>query len=212
MCRYNPTLVCLALTGYGLEGEAADLPAYDYVIQGLTGVMQLTGNPGSRPTKAGYSAVDNATGIMAAFAMTAKLLEGRGGQVDVSLYDTMLAQLNYVAAAWLNGGSLPQRQANGGHPFLVPAQTFETADGHMVLFISHDRFWRHFADEVDRPDWLSDDRFASMAARSANRELVVAEVQAASRFSKVGRSSMPPFTTAATALVSCTGETARPWP
>lgn len=176
--RHNPDLVCVALTGYGLDGGHADRPAYDYVIQGLTGVMYLTGNPDSPPTRAGYSAVDNATGIMAALALLAKLHQGGGGQVDVSLHDTMLAQLNYLAAARLNGGPAPERQVDGAHPYLVPAQTFATADGYMVLFISHDTVWRRFTEEVERPDWNTDPRFADMAARAANRRLVVAEVQA----------------------------------
>ena len=173
---HNPDIACVALTGYGLEGANADLPAYDYVIQGLTGVMQLTGNPADPPTKAGYSAVDNSTGIMAALALVAKILSGAGGQVDVALYDVMLSQLNYLAAARLNGGTAPDRLANGAHPYLVPAQTFSAADGYMVLFISHDKFWRRFAEEAGQPDWLSDGRFITMAARAANRDLVVAQV------------------------------------
>ena len=173
---YNPEIACVALTGYGLEGLNADRPAYDYVIQGLTGVMYLTGSPDDPPTKAGFSAVDNSTGIMAALALVAKIFSGTGGQVDVALYDVMLSQLNYLAAARLNGGAAPDRLADGAHPYLVPAQTFSAADGYIVLFISHDEFWRRFAEELGKPNWLSDERFVTMAARAANRDLVVAEV------------------------------------
>ena len=79
----NRSIVCVALTGYGLDGPYAENPAYDYVIQAMTGVMALTGDPSAPPTKAGYSAVDNSAGIMAAMGLLAKIVEGRGGQVDV---------------------------------------------------------------------------------------------------------------------------------
>src|SRR5690606_6478857 len=97
--RYNEKIVSVALTGYGLSGPYADRPAYDYVIQALAGIMALTGDPDGPPVKAGYSAVDNSSGIMGALALVAKVHEGKGGQVDVSLYDTMLSQLNYLAGA-----------------------------------------------------------------------------------------------------------------
>ena len=170
---HNPRLVCLALTGYGLTGAHADRPAYDYVIQALVGTMALTGAPGGPPVKPGYSAVDNSAGIMGALGLVAKVLEGRGGQIDVSLHDTMLSQLNYLAGAWLNAGEAPQRQPDGAHPYIVPAQIFATADGHLALFITHDDFWRRFAQELGRPDWLRDARFATMQGRSANRAAVV---------------------------------------
>jgi crotonobetainyl-CoA:carnitine CoA-transferase CaiB-like acyl-CoA transferase len=92
------------------------------------------------------------------------------------MYDLMLSQLNYLAGAYLNAGEPPARQPSGGHPYIVPAQIFPTSDGHLVLFISHDDFWRRFADEVGRPEWLIDPAFATMAARSANRDVVVAAV------------------------------------
>jgi len=172
----NPRLVCVALTGYGLEGPYSERPAYDYVIQAMTGIMQMTGDPDADPTKAGYSAVDNSAGIMAAFALTAKLAEGKGGQVDVALHDVMLSQLNYVAAAWLNAGERPQRYARSAHPFIVPAQVFPTRDGWLMLFITHDEFWKSFCEETGRPDWASDARFATIEGRRENRELVIEEL------------------------------------
>ena len=86
----NPKLVCVALTGYGLDGPYSENPAYDYVIQALTGVMSLTGDPSSPPTKAGYSAVDNSAGMVAVMGLLAKIVEGKGGQVDVAMYDVQL--------------------------------------------------------------------------------------------------------------------------
>lgn len=174
----NPALVCVALTGFGLESPYADRPAYDYVIQAMTGVMELTGSPESPPTKTGYSAVDNSAGMMGALGLLAKLVERRGGQVDIAMYDVMLSQLNYIASAWLNAGARAQRYAGSAHPYIVPAQVFATSDGWLTLFITHDDFWKRFSQEVGRPDWLTDDRFASMAARRANRELVIEAVAA----------------------------------
>ncbi|MDQ4060880.1 MAG: CoA transferase, partial [Pseudomonadota bacterium] len=170
----NPKLVCVALTGYGLDSPHADRPAYDYVIQALTGIMALTGDPGGPPTKAGYSAVDNSAGIMAALGLLAKIVEGKGGQVDVAMYDVMLSQLNYLAGAWLNAGERAQRFACSAHPYIVPAQIFETRNGWLTLFITHDDFWRRFCREVGRPEWLTDERFATMDARRRNRDTVVA--------------------------------------
>ena len=172
----NPTLVCVALTGYGLESPYADRPAYDYVIQALTGVMALTGDPDGPPTKTGYSAVDNSAGVMGAVGLLAKLLEGEGGQVDIAMYDTMLSQLNYIAGAWLNAEERARRHPRSAHPYIVPAQIFETRDGWMALFVTHDDFWRRFSEEAGHPEWVTDPRFATMNARRENREAVLAAV------------------------------------
>jgi CoA:oxalate CoA-transferase len=177
--RFNPKIVCVALTGYGLEGPAAELPSFDYIVQATTGVASLTGEPDGPPTLAGYSAVDNSAGIMAALALVAKVLEGNGGQVDVSLFDTMLAQLNYKAAAYLNGGGPPVRQPLGAHNYYVPAQLFETADGYLALFVTHDEFWRRLAGEVGHPEWADDPRFATMHARFEHRPDLLARLGAA---------------------------------
>ena len=176
--NWNERLVCVALTGYGLDGPYADNPAYDYVIQALTGVMALTGDPEAPPTKAGYSAVDNSAGLVAALGLLAKIVEGRGGQVDVAMYDVMLSQLNYLAGAALNAGETIERLADSSHPYVVPAQIFATADGWLTLFITHDKFWEIFCVEIGQPQWVLDPRFATMAARRSHRtEVVVAIAQ-----------------------------------
>ncbi len=172
----KPTLACLALTGYGLDGPYADSPAYDYVIQAMTGVMLLTGDPDGPPVKPGYSAVDNSAGVMGALGLVAKMLEGKGGQVDVSMYDTMMSQLNYLGSSYLNSGEQAKRFKDGAHPFIVPAQIFSTKDSYVVLFITHDKFWRLFADSLGEPEWLSDPRFSKMSGRSINRNLVVEQI------------------------------------
>src|SRR5207249_8861693 len=126
--------------GYGLEGSASEWPTFDYVIQAITGVASLTGEPDGPLTLAGYSVVDNSAAIMAALALVAKVHEGVGGQVDVAMFDVLLAQLNYKAADYLNGGAVPTRHPMGAHNFYVPAQLFETASGHLALFVTHDEF------------------------------------------------------------------------
>jgi len=165
----NPRIVCVALTGFGLDGPATDWPAFDYIIQAGTGVAAMTGEPDGPPTLAGYSAVDNSSGIMAALGLLAKVYEGRGGQVDVSLHDVMLSQLNYKASAYLNADRRPGRFAMGAHNFYVPAQLFETADGYLALFVSHDDFWRRLCVEIGRPAWADDPRYATMHDRFEHR-------------------------------------------
>ena len=178
MKQFNPKLVCVALTGYGLHGSASEWPAFDYVIQAVTGVANLTGEPDGPPTLAGYSAVDNSAAIMAALALVAKVHEGVGGQVDVAMFDVMLAQLNYKAAAYLNGGPPPGRHPMGAHNFYVPAQLFETADGHLALFVTHDEFWRRLCTEIGRAEWATDPRFATVHARYDNRVELLALLSA----------------------------------
>ncbi|WP_395310649.1 CoA transferase [Mycobacterium sp. AMU20-3851] len=169
--RYNEKIVCVALTGYGLHG--GDDPAFDYVIQAATGVAAMTGDPDAPPTLPGYSAADNSTGLTAALGLLAKIVSGHGGQVDVSLRDVMLSQLNYRAAAYLNDGAEPRRYPYGAHSYYVPAQLFPTADGHLALFITHDGFWRSFAGEAGITG------FETMAERAARREELLALVFAA---------------------------------
>jgi crotonobetainyl-CoA:carnitine CoA-transferase CaiB-like acyl-CoA transferase len=173
---WNERLVCVALTGFGLEGPYAERPAYDYVIQAMTGVMSLTGDPEAAPTKTGYSAVDNSAGIMAALGLLAKIVQGKGGQVDVAMYDVMLSQLNYLAGAALNTGEQPERMANSSHPYIVPAQVFPTASGWLTMFITHDQFWLKFCRELGRNEWITDPRFATMAGRRENRDHVLGAI------------------------------------
>ncbi|HEX4017472.1 MAG TPA: CoA transferase, partial [Frankiaceae bacterium] len=176
--RFNPKIVSVAVTGYGLDGPAAERPAFDYIIQADTGIAAMCGEPDAAPTLAGYSIVDNSSSIMAALALLAKVHEGKGGQVDVSLFDVMLSQLNYKAAAYLNGGVVPPRHHLGAHSFYVPAQLFETADGYLALFVTHDEFWRRLCAEIGMPEWASDPRFSTMHARFDNRVELIAGLTA----------------------------------
>ncbi len=163
--RHNERIVCVALTGFGLDG--GDEPAFDYVVQAATGIAALTGDPDGPPTLPGYSSADNSTGLTAALGLLAHIVSGRGGQVDVSLRDVMLSQLNYHASAYLNDGVVPRRLPNGAHSYYVPAQLFPTADGYLALFITHDAFWKSFAGEAKI------DGFTTMAERVSRRDDVL---------------------------------------
>lgn len=166
--KHNDRIVCVAITGFGLDG--GDYPAFDYVIQAATGVAAMTGDPDDPPTLPGYSSADNSTALAAALGLLAMIVSGDGGQVDVSLRDVMLSQLNYKASAYLNDGVHPRRHPFGAHSFYVPAQLFPTADGHLALFITHDGFWKSFAAEAGI------EGFPTMAERSARRDEVLAVV------------------------------------
>jgi CoA:oxalate CoA-transferase len=168
---WNERIVCVALTGFGLD--AGDDPAFDYLVQAATGVAALTGDPAGPPTLPGYSSADNSAGLTAALGLLAQIVSGRGGQVEVSLRDVMLSQLNYRASAYLNDGTEPRRFAFGAHSFYVPAQLFPTADGHLALFITHDGFWNSFSAEAGIAG------FPTMAERAERREAVLAVVTAA---------------------------------
>jgi len=174
--EFNEKIVCVAMTGFGLDG--GDDPAFDYVIQAATGVAAMTGDPDGPPTLPGYSSADNSTGMAAALGLLAQIVSGRGGQVEVCLRDVMLSQLNYRAAAYLNDGTHPRRHPNGAHSYYVPAQLFETADGYLALFITHDGFWKSFVGEagLGNGDQLP---FATMAERAARRDEVLAVVEKA---------------------------------
>jgi CoA:oxalate CoA-transferase len=169
--RHNEKIVCVALTGFGLD--AGDDPAFDYVIQAATGVAAMTGDPAGPPTLPGYSSADNSAGLAAALGLLAQIVSGRGGQVEVSLRDVMFSQLNYRASAYLNDGAAPQRYPFGAHSYYVPAQLFLTAKGYLALFITHDAFWKAFAAEAKI------EGFATMAERVARRDEVLGVVAAA---------------------------------
>ncbi|MGD9621381.1 MAG: CaiB/BaiF CoA transferase family protein [Mycolicibacterium sp.] len=162
---FNDRIVCVAMTGFGLDG--GDDPAFDYVIQAATGVAAMTGDPMGPPTLPGYTAADNSTGLAAALGLLAQIVSGRGGQVDLSLRDVVFSQLNYRAAAFLNGGVEPKRYPMGAHSYYVPAQLFATSSGYLALFITHDAFWAAFAAEAGI------EGFPTMAERAARRDEVL---------------------------------------
>ncbi|MEV6162042.1 CoA transferase [Streptomyces sp. NPDC052052] len=179
----NPAVVCCSLSGFGLTGPRAAQPGYDYILQGLAGWMDLTGEPGGPPAKSGLSLVDYSGGYVAALAMLAGLhaarRDGVGCDCDVSLYDTAVSMLTYPAAWHLSAGFEPQRTRHSAHPSLVPFQAFEAADGWLVVGCAKEKFWRRLAKVLGHPEWAEPGHpYADFAGRRECREQLVPELEA----------------------------------
>ncbi|MCB0154616.1 MAG: CoA transferase, partial [Anaerolineae bacterium] len=177
----NPKIVCCSLSGFGLAGPRHAEPAYDYLMQAYAGWMSLTGDPAGPPAKSGLSLVDYAGGAIAMAGLLAGLLRaertGQGGEVDVSLLDTALSMLNYVAIWTLNRDYQPQRLPDSAHPTLTPAQAFQTQDGYLVIFCAKEKFWRALTEVLEAPELAADPRFASFATRYEHREALIADLK-----------------------------------
>lgn len=173
----NPAIVCCTLTGFGTTGSRAQEPGYDYLLQGMAGWMDLTGDPGAPPTRTGPSLVDFSGGYVAVISLLAALhaaqRDGVGADCDVSLYDTAVALLAYPAAWHLTAGYLPSRNRWSAHPSLVPFQNFPTADGWLVVACPKEKFWQRLVAALDLPDLAADERFATFEGRREGREEVV---------------------------------------
>lgn len=183
LAAHNRRLVCAHLTAYGRQGPRAAWPGYDYMMQAEAGYFSLTGEPDGPPTRFGLSIVDFMTGLAMAFGLTAALLDARqtgtGRDVDVSLFDVALFNLNYVATWFLNAGAEPQRAPRSAHLSLTPCQLYRTRDGYVYLMCNKDKFWESLCCEVGHPEWNTDPRFASYAARLVNRESLTGLIDAA---------------------------------
>jgi crotonobetainyl-CoA:carnitine CoA-transferase CaiB-like acyl-CoA transferase len=170
----NPAIVCCSLTGFGMTGPRQKQPGYDYVLQGLAGWMDLTGEPDGPPTKSGLSLVDYSGGLVAAISLLGGLhaarRDGRGMDCDVSLYDTAIAMLTYPAVWHLNEGFTPARTHHSAHPSLVPFQAFETSDAWIVVGCAKEKFWIRLVEVLGSPEWATRPEFASFAERNRNRE------------------------------------------
>jgi crotonobetainyl-CoA:carnitine CoA-transferase CaiB-like acyl-CoA transferase len=179
----NPKIVCCALTGFGMSGPRSAEPGYDYILQGIAGWMDLTGEPTGPPTKSGLSLVDYSAGLVAAMALLsgvhAARRDGAGMDCDVSLFDTAISMLTYPAIWSLNGDFEPARTHHSAHPSLIPFQAFRTADGWVVVACPKEKFWRRLASAIGRPELADDQRFASFAARRRNADVLLPLLEAA---------------------------------
>lgn len=173
----NPQIVCVSLSGFGMTGPRVKEPGYDYILQGLAGWMDVTGEPDGPPTKSGLSMVDFSGGYVAALtllsAVHAARRDGVGTDCDVSLYDIAITMLNYPATWHLNKGYELKRHSHSAHPSLVPFQNFQAQDGWMVVGCAKEKFWQRLCDVIERPEWKTDERFANFAARERNREVLI---------------------------------------
>ncbi|MEU7691348.1 MULTISPECIES: CaiB/BaiF CoA-transferase family protein [Microbispora] len=178
----NPAIVCSSLSGFGMTGPRSTEPGYDYVLQGMAGWMDLTGEPDGPPTKSGLSLVDYSGGLVAAASILAALhaarRDGVGADCDVSLFDTAISMLTYPAAWRLNGDFEPRRTHHSAHPSLVPFQAFPTGDGWLVVACPKEKFFRRLAEALGHPEWPDDPRYRDFAARRENAEALVAELEA----------------------------------
>ena len=183
--KVNPSLVYCSITGYGQTGPDAPKPGYDFVFQGMGGLMSITGErddlPGGGPQKVGVAVVDIFTGMYSTVAVLAALRHaertGEGQHLDMALIDAVVAIGANQALGYLNGGPVPHRYGNA-HANVVPYNVFETSDGHMILAVGNDSQWLGCCRAIGRPDLEADERFRKMSGRSANRKALLADLEA----------------------------------
>lgn len=183
LAHLNPTVVCCSLSGFGMTGPRSAEPGYDYVLQGMAGWMDLTGEPDGPPTKSGLSVVDYSGGLVAALSVLAALhaarRDGVGSDCDVSLFDTAVSMLSYPAAWALNSDFEPIRTRHSAHPSLVPFQAFPSADGWIVVACPKEKFWRRLAAVIGAPELADDPRYVSFDARRTNAGTLLPLLEAA---------------------------------
>jgi crotonobetainyl-CoA:carnitine CoA-transferase CaiB-like acyl-CoA transferase len=177
----NPRLVYCSISGFGQDGPYAQRAGYDFMIQGMGGIMDLTGAPDGEPQKIGVAFADIFTGVYAAVAILAALRRrdetGQGAFVDMALLDVQVGVLANQAMNYLVAGKAPRRMGNA-HPNIVPYQTFPVADGHVIVATGNDAQFARFAAILGAPELASDARFRSNADRVRNREALAAALSA----------------------------------
>jgi len=178
----NPRLIYCQVTGYGPRGPWADVPAFDQVAQGMSGLMSVTGKPESGPVRVGIAIADILAALFATYGVLAALYErersGVGQRVDTSLLGAVIGVLTFQAGRYLADGSEPGLEGND-HPVAAPYGTFRCADGYINIAIANEQMWRRLAEEVGHPEWLEDPRFRTNADRVANRAAINAALEAA---------------------------------
>jgi crotonobetainyl-CoA:carnitine CoA-transferase CaiB-like acyl-CoA transferase len=176
LAQANPKIVCAHLTGYGREGERAAWPGYDYMMQAEAGYFHLTGDPDSSPARFGLSLVDLMTGVAMAGGLLAALhaanRDGRGRDVDISLFDLALSNLNYIGHWYLNAGAATGRIPRSAHASITPCQSYRTRDGWIYLMCNKEKFWAELCRKVGRPQWIDDPRFLRFPDRLKHRTLL----------------------------------------
>jgi crotonobetainyl-CoA:carnitine CoA-transferase CaiB-like acyl-CoA transferase len=187
----NPRLIYCSVTGFGQTGPYAHRPGYDFIVQGMGGIMDLTGEPGGAPQKPGVAYADLFTGVYAATAILAALHErGRsntGVHIDMALLDVQLGVLANQAMNYLVSGRVPTRMGNA-HPNLAPYALFAAQDGTVIIAVGNDGQFRALCAALELPHLADDDRFRSNAARIAHRADLTALLQA--RLHSLGRETI----------------------
>src|ERR1700737_3536187 len=180
LSQLNPRIIYCAVSGFGQKGPLASRPAYDQVIQGMSGVMSVTGDKQSAPLRVGYPGGDPVGGRTAAFAVCAGLvdasLHGRGRMIDVSMLESTLATMGWVVSNYLNAGTVPVPLGNENFT-AAPSGTFRTADGLLNIAANESYQYEKLCDLLERPDLKTDSRFADRDIRKQNREAINCEIQ-----------------------------------
>ncbi len=178
--KINPRLVYCSVTGFGQTGPYANRPGYDLIIQGMGGIMDLTGEPDREPMRTGVAYADVFTGVYSVVAIEAALLArektGEGQHIDMSLLDVQVSVLANQALFYLASGKPPKRMG-GAHPTVVPYQNFPVADGgYIIIAVGNDAQFARFAKILDLPQLAEDERFRTNAGRVQNREALIPQL------------------------------------
>ena len=180
----NPRIVYASISGFGQDGPYGALPGFDQVAQGMGGLMSITGAPGEGPMRAGIPVADLAAGLYTAIGILTALVgrerTGTGQWVQSSLLQAQVAMLDFQAERWLLDREVPG-QAGNDHPTAIPTGVFETRDGHINIAATGDAIYERFCTVMGHPEWMTDEAYATTAARSANREAMNAEIAAITR-------------------------------
>jgi crotonobetainyl-CoA:carnitine CoA-transferase CaiB-like acyl-CoA transferase len=172
----NRRLVYCAISGFGESGPEASRPGYDLIVQGESGLMDLTGFPDGPPVKVGNSIADLVAGMAAAqgiaLALLARERTGRGQKVEIGMLDVMASLLTYQAGLYWNAGGRPARRGNQ-HPSIVPYEVFRARDAYLTIGVANNSLWGRFCGALGRPDLARDPRFDTEANRVANRDQLV---------------------------------------
>ncbi len=178
----KPDLIYCSITGFGQTGPEKDKGGYDFLIQGMSGLMSVTGDADGHPLKVGIPVSDLTTGLYATISILAALQHrnrtGEGQHIDLALLDAQMAVLANQGSNWLNGGAEPRRLGNQ-HPTIVPYQDFACADGDIIIALGNDRQFRDLVAVLGLPEMATDPRFALSADRSDNREAMFALINPA---------------------------------
>ncbi len=176
LARRNRRLVYCSISGFGESGPEAHRAGYDLIVQGESGIMDLTGFPDGPPVKVGNSIADLVTGLAAAhgivLALLARRRRRRGQKVEIAMLDVMASLLTYQAGLYLNAGQRPTRKGNQ-HPSIVPYEVFRAADAYLTLGVANNALWRQCCAALERPELASDPRFDTEARRVENRAALV---------------------------------------
>jgi len=182
LAAIKPDLIYCSISGFGQTGPDKDKGGYDFLIQGMSGLMSATGTAASGPLRTAVPIADLSTGLYATISILAALQHrnrtGEGQQIDLALLDTQLVMLANQASSWLNGGLEPRRMGNQ-HPTISPYQDFACKDGQVLVALGNDRQFRDFCVLLGHPEWGSDPRFAISSIRSGNRAELLALLEPA---------------------------------